>query len=240
MKKRRSYLIIFRPLMFGVFFLIFWLCGYIVLTQFRTQETFIVTVSLPSSVSLKTGIKDPGIGEELLLQMEKLPGFCRRSVFYGTEARIRIGMYTVQTEIRGVDMEAGLLTPVRSAGKNAAGSSPLLIIGEDFLDGLTDEYGYAISDRQKDILMQELDGLEAEIFVESSGGRSVTDTARFLGTVKEEGVYMDAPLMREWLKKWNLPCRICGAELLIQGEEHARYAEEKLKEAGLTACLSSP
>lgn len=211
------------PLLTGAFLLILWLAVCTARAQYRTQALCTLKAELPGAE----------ITEELLRQMEKLPGFESRSICYGADAGIRVGMYTAQARILGVDLNAGLLTPVLSAGKKAAGSRPLLIVGEDFLSGLTDEHGYAITERQRDILKEQLGELEARLTLDGAPeGKTAEDTAQFLGIVKESGVYMDAGLMKAWLQKWNLPCRISCVKITVRGSANAESAQECLREAG--------
>lgn len=228
MRRRKTYLDAFGPVMAGVFLLILWLVVCTVQAQQRRGALYTLEASLPKG----------RITEEVLLEMEKLPGFCGRSVCYGADAEITIGMYTGQAEILGVDLDAGILTPVLSAGEKPAGSRPLLIVGEDFFQSLKDAYGHAATQRQQEILKQQLGELEAQIAVEGAEGKSIADTAQFLGMAKESGVYMDASLMRAWLDKWNLSCRIRRVSLVIRGLANAESAQESLYKAGFEAELT--
>lgn len=237
MRERTSYLNGIRTLLPGILLLAGWLSVQLWQAEQREQALFRLSVSVPSGT----------ISGEMMDQMDRLLGLQRRWAFFCADVEIRIDKYHAAAELWGVDQEYPL-TVIKSAGEKQAASGPLLIIGEDFFDGLSDEYGNPISERQADLLEEQVSTLAVRISVQGAGdmgGNSAQDEgdgnraqdAGILGIVREDGVYMDAEQMRRWLARMGLQCDIRHAELEIRGEQNARKAQKLLEEAGFSVAL---
>lgn len=218
--RTKTYTALSRPLCWAVLLMLGFLFSQMIRQELRDQAVYELTASLPEGE----------LTEELLSQMEKLPGFCSRAVLFCTDAVIRVDSYSASVQIRGIDLASCPLNVTRSAGKKAKGSRPLLVVGEGFFAGLSDEYGKPISDRQAELLAQRLDTLTAQVVVEGQDSGSETE---FLAIVEGEGIYMDAEQMRLWLGQQGMTAHAGMVELKIRGEKNAARAEETLEGAGL-------
>lgn len=192
----------------------------------REKELYVVAASLPSGE----------ITQELLDQMELLPGCCGYRAMYCLDAELRLRSYSAQVQIRGVPLGEYPLTVIKSAGEKQLGTSPLLIVGESFFESLTDAQGHRISERQARVLEEQMCDLTAEITVTGAdGGAEGTEAPRaamFLGEAKEEGVYMDAQQMRNWMAVCGHNCAVRRVELTVRGQSNSKKAQESLQEAG--------
>lgn len=237
----RTYLNLGRPLLWCVMFLIVWLPLRMWRTQQQEQEIYRVSVSSPSGT----------FSEELLRQMDDLPGLRRRWAFYCVNADIRVDTYSLSAEIWGVELSEYPLTILKSAGRKNIGIKPALIVGWDFFDGLTDESGLPVSERQSALLASQISSISAQVTVHASARmdgnfadgqdgfsgqeKDLVCDAEFLGIARESIVCMEAAQMKRWLGQAGLPCGISHVELEIQGEDNAGKAQESLQKAGMTA-----
>lgn len=100
---------------------------------------------------------------ELFLEIQDFPGLLHCWAVYSAQAEIRIGRYQASAEILGVDLSTWPLKIKKSAGKKRLGTAPLLVAGEDFFQGLSDEYGVRITKRQAQVFQETLETLDVEI-----------------------------------------------------------------------------
>ena len=195
-------------------------------------------------VFLRVSLPGKEITADLLAQMEELPGFQKRWALFERECEIGVNQYSAKVTITGVDFSEYPLTALFSAGEKAAGSAPLLAVGESFFAGLSDENGEMISERQAKALAKTYEDLQITLKTEAAqtpesaempanyaaGG----EPAQLLAIVKEEGVYMDAALMQRWMRSRGEQARVSGVLLEIKGEGNAAKAKEIMEKAGFS------
>lgn len=202
-------------------------------------------------VLLMAELPEGEITAELLAQMEELPGFKKRWLLYEKSCEIRVGRYRAEASVTGVDFSEYPLTVVASAGEKTVGSVPPLVVGDTFFSQLTDENGKAITERQAEILRETF--AEQRITLQAdakqnvvsaaasarmaeatgtSGQVSAGESAELLAIVKEEGVYMDASMMRRWLQGKGERPKAAGVMLEIRGEGNAETVREIMEKAG--------
>lgn len=243
-RHRRTYLDLFRPLLACAAAAAVFLSAQILRDQLKMREICRITVTMPSGT----------IPAEILPQIDALPGLRGRWAMYGADVQLQIGSYSAAAEVWGVELSAYPLTIMESAGEKRNGTSPLLIAGEHFFEGLSDEYGYSISERQAGKLKSQIASLTAKLKLPDAGspgtaaysgaGADAVGTdemtrqdirsydAEFLGITEEDGLYMDAAQMERWLTQIGIPCEIRRVELAIRGTENARTACDALLKAG--------
>ncbi len=214
--------------------------------------------SVSSGIFRQTGASGL-FSAEILKQIDALPGRCRRWALYCADMEIEIDKYHTAAELCGVELDEYPLTIVKSAGEKQTGIRPALIVGERFFEELSDEYGNPLSERQAEILKEQIGSLavcltvQGAVDVEKStaagGGAEGTLTrnsrkdrpqdAEFLGIAEGDGVYMDADRMSHWFAQMGLPCEIRRVELEIQGEQNAQKAQDSLEKAGFAVSTAS-
>lgn len=200
-----------------------------------------------TSVFLRASLSGKEITAELLAQMEELPGVQKRWALFERECEIGVNRYSAKITITGVDFSEYPLTALASAGEKAAGSAPLLAVGESFFAGLSDENGEMISERQAKALARTYEDLQITLKTEAAqtpesaetpeiyaAGESAGEPAQLLAIVKEEGVYMDAALMQRWMRGRGEQARVSGVLLELKGESSAAKAKEIMEKAGFS------
>lgn len=228
MSERKTYVDLFAPLLLAALFLLGRLCWQAAVRYAQERAVYTVSFSFPSGE----------ITRALFEQMEDFPGFCGYRAMYSRTADIWIGPWHAAAKIRGVESDTYPLTVIWTAGEKRFGAKPLLIVGEDFFGGLKDAQDRTISERQARVLMetQAVQGVSLIVTDEEADGSEKKTEAEILGTVREEGVYMEAGQMKEWMEASGFPCRITEAELHIRGRKNAEKACECLQEAGFAEC----
>ncbi len=260
MPRRITYLNYILPMLVGLLLLAGWLSLRLWQARAKEQAFFRLSVSAPSaqtgtaaaSESFRQAGRSGIFSAEILEQMDALPGLRRRWALYCADVEIEIDKYHTDTELCGVEMSEYPLNVIESTGEQQTGMRPLLIAGQDFFDSLSDEYGSPISERQTEILKEQIGSLAVRLAVQgavdagvSAGGGGEDDLtgnkgndrlqdAELLGIAKESGLYMDAEQMRRWLAQLELPCEIRRVELEIQGERNAQKAKGSLEKAGFS------
>lgn len=229
MRTRRTYVDLFMPGVFVLFAVTVWLFWQTAVRMEREQAMYVVTASLSSGE----------ITGELLLEMTKIPGFDSYQAMYCQETELHIGKYRAPAQIQGVNLSEYSLTAVSSAGEKKLGTKPLLILGENFLKSLQDEGGRTITERQAQVLAETINDQEVYLTVAGRGtsGEARTAEADILGFVREDGVYMDAQQMRDYLTAQGLPCPVGRVQIYIKGQKNAANASESLQNAGFAAEL---
>lgn len=200
-----------------------------------------------TSVLLRASLPGKEITAELLAQMEELPGFQKRWALFERECEIGVNRYSAKITITGVDFSEYPLTALASAGEKAAGSTPLLAVGEGFFAGLSDENGEMISERQAKALAKTYEDLQTTLKTEAAqtpgnaetpeiyaAGKAAGEPAQLFAIVKEEGVYMDAALMQRWMRGRGEQARVSGVLLELKGESSAAKAKEIMEKAGFS------
>lgn len=258
MPRRITYLNYILPLLAGLLLLAGWFSLRLWQAGAKEQALFRLSVSASSaqtrtaaaSESFRQAGRSGTFSAEILEQMDALPGLRRRWALYCADVEIEIDKYHTDTELCGVEMSEYPLTVIQSTGERQTGTRPLLIAGKDFFGSLSDEYGNSISERQTEILKEQIGSLAVRLTVQEAAGAGVSagrgeeddltgnkrndrpQDAEFLGIAKESGLYMDAEQMRRWLAQLGLPCEIRRVELEIQGERNAQKAQGSLEKSG--------
>lgn len=178
-------------------------------------------------------LSDREITEEMLRSMGKFPGLLKLWTVFEAEVAVSVKEYTGTVSLQGVEFGEYPLTVVKSAGKKEMGSVPLLAAGENFFELLQDSGGNSVSKRQKEILRENLGALEVQLQVGTTEN-GYKNGGEFLGTVKEEGLYMDQEQMRQWLGNQGLPPRIGKVCMEIRGRMSMEKIQQCLEEAGFT------
>lgn len=171
------------------------------------------------------------VTREQLEKIQQFPGLSHIWTALSVQTSLSVEGYRGTAVLLGVNLETYPVSVLVSAGEKRMGDTPLLLVGEDFLAGLTDEAGGSVTERQKKILRAQMDSLEAELTFEEN---KETVTAQFLGIVSGSELYMDADQLRTMCERANLYCscrRIC---LEISGSQNAEKAKESLTKAGFT------
>ncbi|MCD7716334.1 MAG: hypothetical protein LUI39_07770 [Lachnospiraceae bacterium] len=206
------------------------------LEQWQERQTYILSARLSSQE----------ITKELCTSMSRFTGFEKLWTVMESEVTLMVGDWQISTTLMGVDLETFPFTPVRSAGEKKLGSTPLLLVGEEIFNSMTDANGTAITTRQSKILIESMESLTAQIVLEASNlasssgsagnsdgsGYTSADTAEFLGLVSGDGLYMDADQMRTWLAGHGSSVSVHLVCLQIKGKSNAKTAEKSLTDAG--------
>lgn len=226
MRTRKTYVDLLAPFLLAAFFLTSWLSWQTAHRIERERAVYEIGLSLPSGE----------ITSDLLLLMEQFPGFCGYQAMYCLDAEVRIGTYRAPAQIRGVEMADYPLTVVKSAGEKKLGAKPLLIVGEGFLETLTDAGGHAITQRQAQIIGQEAQTQRVSLAFSDGGAFGERQMeAELLGFAAQDGVYMDAGQMKSWLSSLGYHCPVERAQLQIRGRKNSQDAFESLQNAGFEA-----
>lgn len=261
MPRRITYLNYILPVFAGLFLLVGWLSVRLWKAGAKEQALFRLSVSA-SAGQMGTFASSGASGifsAEILKQIDALPGLCRRWALYCADVEIEIDKYHTAAELCGIEMSEYPLTIVKSAGGKQTGIRPALIVGEHFFEGLSDEYGNPISERQAEILKEQIGYLAVCLTVQGAvdAGKSIAvgsgaeetltrnswkdrlQDAELLGIAEGDGVYMDADRMSRWFAQMGLPCEIRRVELKIQGEQNAQKAQDSLEKAGFAVSTAS-
>lgn len=200
-------------------------------------------------IRLKAVLPDGVITEEILSQTEMLPGFRKRWALIEKDCSIQIGEYYTQARITGIDLDSWPMTVKVSAGKKAEGTIPLLVVGDAFFSGLSDDNGGRITQHQAEILEKKIGELEVRLQTDakqrgdtgesslkssSQQGSAAGEPAWFLAVAEGSGVYMEITQMQRWLEKRGEQVRISGVILELQGADNAAKAQESMEKAGFT------
>lgn len=199
-------------------------------------------------IRMKAVLTDGAVTEEILSQTEMFPGFRKRWALIEKDCSIRIGEYHTQARITGIDLDSWPMTVKVSAGKKAEGTIPLLVVGDTFFSGLSDDNGGTITQRQAEILAEEIGELEARIQtdIKEQGdtksslksspqqGSAAGEPAWFLAITEGSGIYMEITQMQRWLEKRGEQVHINGVILELQGADNAAKARESMEKAGFT------
>lgn len=84
--------------------------------------------------------------ERFLEEIQKMEGFLSVSPVYEIPVRLRWGDYTTDTTFTAVDMEEFQMTG-NAPEEISLGNTPVLFMGKDALNGLTDSNGHTISQK---------------------------------------------------------------------------------------------
>lgn len=207
MKHKRSYVALFFPMLF--------LLGAVILSQLwelgreekKHRQCWEICVQSP----------DGEISEELLQKLQEFPGLEHMQALLRTEVRVTIGKYHSTVMLQGMDFSQPKLEILQSAGKKQMGEVPLLVAGERFFAELSDENEKTITQRQGELLRQNLKELKAEI--KPAQAENTGETGEFLALVKADGLYMEETQMRQWLKRQGISPGISAVSMEVRGEE---------------------
>ncbi|MCD8346510.1 MAG: hypothetical protein LUD16_00920 [Lachnospiraceae bacterium] len=235
---KRKYLPFVSAVVFvtGIAAALIFLLAQFALEQWQERQTYIFSARLPSQE----------ITTELCTSMSRFAGFEELWTVMESEVTLTVGDWQISITLMGVDLETFPFTLVRSTGEKKLGSAPLLLVGEEIFNTMTDANGTAITARQSKILTESIENLTAQIVLEASniagssgsagnsGGSGYTsaDTAEFLGLVSGDGLYMDAAQMRTWLAGYGSSVSVHLVWLRIKGKGNAEAAEKSLTDAG--------
>lgn len=175
------------------------------------------------------------ISREALEEMQEFPGFCRMWMSLTEEVEISVENYKSGGKLEGVDLISYPLKIMKSGGQKALGTKPLLVIGEDFLKGMTDQNGRTISARQAEKLLENMETLTPKLKID---GEEEEKESEVLGIAEGGGVYVDAAQMRTWVSGEDASVGISRVCMEIRGKSHGLSAGKTLEDAGFTCQIS--
>lgn len=126
-----------------------------------------------------------------LEEAEKIQGLVSLSPVMEIPIRLRMESYTMETVLQAVDLDEFQMEGCVS-GEIAVGNTPVLLIGEQELSKMTDEYGHSISEKERAVFWEseELRMLEYCLIggsAQETGGPEESD-----GAAMESGeIWMD-------------------------------------------------
>lgn len=225
MSRRKTYLVLFFPIVLlaaGAIFRQIYMMG-----KEMKQEKQSWDLTMESAFG--------EIPEEILQTMCEFPGLEEIWTVIQMEVTVKIDDYSTQAVVQGVDLSGYPLEVVQSCGKKSMGTHPLFAAGEEFFDQLQDRNGGKISERQKKILMENLEEMKAEV---SLGDIDYSeDMGEFLGIVKGGSLYMDQEQMKQWLTAKGLQPRVTKVCMRIRGKGRAEKVQSDLEKAGYSSEL---
>lgn len=175
------------------------------------------------------------ISGEVLEEIQEFSGFCRMWMSLTEEVEISVEDYKSGGKLEGVDLISYPMKIIKSGGQKVLGTKPRLVLGEDFLKGMTDKNGRKISARQAEKLMENVEVLTPKLKID---GEKEEKESEVLGIAEGGGVYADAVQMRTWLSGEEGSAGISRICMEIRGKSHVSSARECLEEAGFICQIS--
>lgn len=190
------------------------LAGSILINQGGEDEIFQDQISLG-------GMK---YDEELLSEAAKLPGI--RSLFPILElnVRLKVGDYTKDTVLLGVDLEE-LSYQAKASREIAVGTNPVLLLGEKSLASLSDINGHAISEDQQKKYLEDYENLEIFLsFPTENGERWLPCVIAGVLKTPAEDIYLPYTQAQSLGQEYGLDLSIGKALLTIKGKANREQA----------------
>lgn len=174
-----------------------------------------------------TLMADEGIQPDIVKEFEKIKGLTRFEPYAEVPVIIRIGSYTLETNLTVADIEDYPLEWKTADEEIILGNTPALFFGEDSFAGFTDRYGNAVEKSQIQKWIKDYQNLELTLTDEKEKRR----TAKISGIIKspENLVCMDKGQL-EALEKKRL--QITGGYMEISGYRNVEETKEILEKVG--------
>lgn len=236
MKKQRKQSSTEKVLLFGILLLFSSLIWFAVSAYRNLQSEKVIRQSV---VPLEKFVRY----DDILEQAKKLPGIRSLTPVYEFPARLRADGFTMEATFTGVEMDE-LQMKAKQAAPTPLGSTPVLLLGEKSLSGMTDVNGQPISEKRRKELLENCMELEwqYQLVNISQNGQVPTEDAnwkpcRIAGLLSEpsEGIYLPSYQAVSLLNESGIDAKsgITGILLTVQGEENYRKALEAMKNRGL-------
>lgn len=163
-------------------------------------------------------------------QLKKLNGILKFEPVASVNAVIKLGCYTLETELKGICLEEYPIRLQSSEHTYDLGNTPLLFIGKDCLASFADAHGNAPAKSELDSWTQNYQTLTLTITDDAGNEKS----ARIGGILKEPcgSVCMEQTQMQAI---WGRDIKMNEGYIEIQGYQNMKHAKEVLEGCGI-AC----
>lgn len=213
MKKRNIYkdIVVFAVLCITIFFLMRFVKEYQ-----KEEKSYGFTLMSEGSIQ-----------PDVVKEFEKIKGLIRFEPYAEVPVTIRIGSYTLETNLMVADIEDYPLEWKTADEEIILGNTSVLFFGEDSFSGFTDWYGNTVEKSRIQKWIKDYQNLELTITDENKKKR----TAKISGIIKSPGnlVCMDKGQL-EALEKKRL--QITGGYMEISGYQNVEEAKEILEKGG--------
>ncbi len=164
---------------------------------------------------------------EVVAEFEKLPGIASFLPVDTAMVKVKMGDYTLETEVMGVGIGEYPLEWEAAEPKMRLGNQAMLFVGEGCFASFLDSNGYAPTKGQIEKWLQDYSQLEVTLTDENDHSRE----ARICGILKEPAVRvcMEKGQMQEIFGEAS---RTRGGYMEIQGAQNAKKTRELLEGAG--------
>lgn len=166
--------------------------------------------------------------ENLVEELRKLSGICRFEPVDTANVTIRLGCYTMEAEVMGLDLKEETLNWDMVQPQIAMGNTPALFFGKEMFASFTDRNGYPPLKSQVEKWIEQYDTLDLTVIDENGRERK----AKICGILKEpeERICMEKNQMREI---FGDAAHIKGGVLEIYGYKNLEKAREVLEGVGV-------
>lgn len=174
-----------------------------------------------------TLMSDGGIKTDVVKEFQKIKGLTRFEPYIEVPVTIKIGIYTLETNLMATDIEDYPLKWESAQEEILLGNTPALFFGKDSFAAFTDQYGHAVGKSQIKKWIKDYRNLELTITDEKEKIR----TAKISGIINSPGglVCMD----RKQLEALGIKeQQITGGYMEIWGYRNAKDAKEILEKGG--------
>ncbi|MDE5779306.1 MAG: hypothetical protein K2I10_12510 [Lachnospiraceae bacterium] len=174
-----------------------------------------------------TLMTDGGIQPDVVKEFENIKGLTRFEPYTEVPVTIKIGIYTLETNLTVTDIEDYPLKWKSVEEEIVLGNTPALFFGKDSFAGFTDQYGHAVGKSKIQKWIKNYRSLELTITDEKEKIR----TAKISGIIKSPGglVCMDRKQLEELEKK---ELQITGGYMEIWGYRNTEEAKKILEKGG--------
>lgn len=177
--------------------------------------------------------------DDIIGQAEKLPGIRSLTPAYEFPARLRADGFTMEATFTGVEIDE-LRMKTKQAAPTPLGSTPVLLLGEKSLSGMTDVNGQPVSEKRQKELLENCMELEWQYQMVNNSQNEQAQSEKagwkpclIAGLLSEpsEGIYLSSYQAVSLLNENGVDAKsgITGILLTVQGEENYRKALEAMK-----------
>lgn len=167
--------------------------------------------------------------QETVDELQKISGIYRFEPEEAVIITIKIGEYTMETEVFGVDLQDFPGKWKEGLETFSLRNTPVLFWGTDSFQGFTDRNGYGLGKSQADKWKQDYPNLN--LTLEDDAGKE--RDGKICGILEEpkDKIFMDKKQMEEIFGK---SVHIRGGRMEIFGYQNAKKAKELLEQGGFT------
>lgn len=194
---------------------VLYLAGFLMLEYQEEEKVF-------QDIADLNGIK---YDEAFLKEAEKLKGICSLTPLLELNVRLKIDDYTMETTLCGVDLEE-LRLKGNIQDDIQAGNTPVLLLGEKALSGLTDRNGHTASEEQQQKFLKGYENLNIYYCADCTPGEEKWLPCRVAGVLASpaEGIYLPYFQAESLAAQNGLPASVEKVLLVIKGKTNREKA----------------